>query len=98
MPAGLPAPQYREALSRAIDAATQQWSPNVIFVSSGFDSLAGDPLGGFTLELEDVDQLTRDIVARANACCGGRVISALEGGYAPERLAAGVVAHVRAML
>lgn len=98
MPAGLPAAQYREALMRAIDAATDQWTPNVIFVSSGFDSLAGDPLGGFTLEMEDVDLLTRDIVSRANACCDGRVISSLEGGYAPERLGAGVVAHVRAML
>jgi acetoin utilization deacetylase AcuC-like enzyme len=98
MPAGLPAAQYREAFMRAIDAATQQWTPNVIFVSSGFDSLAGDPLGGFTLELEDVDLLTRDLVARATACCGGRLISALEGGYAPDRLGAGVVAHLRAML
>jgi acetoin utilization deacetylase AcuC-like enzyme len=48
--------------------------------------------------MEDVDLLTRDILSRAKACCEGRVISSLEGGYAPERLGAGVVAHVRAML
>jgi acetoin utilization deacetylase AcuC-like enzyme len=98
MPPGLPARQYLEAFQRAIDQATTGWTPDLVFVSSGFDSLAGDPLGGFTLELEDVDRLTRELVARAERWCGGRLISALEGGYAPERLAAGVVAHLRAML
>ncbi|MGQ0642364.1 MAG: histone deacetylase family protein [Gemmatimonadaceae bacterium] len=98
MPPGLPAAQYREAFQRAIDAATTGWKADLLFVSSGFDSLAGDPLGGFTLELEDVDILTRDLVARAKSICDGRLISALEGGYAPERLAQGVLVHMRAML
>jgi acetoin utilization deacetylase AcuC-like enzyme len=98
MPPGLPAAQYRDAFARAIDQATKDWKFDLLFVSSGFDSMAGDPLGGFTLELEDVDLLTRDLVARAQAICEGRLISVLEGGYAPERVAAGVVAHVRAML
>ncbi len=98
MPAGRPAREYLDALGRAIDDATRDWTPNLLLVSSGFDSLAGDPLGGFTLEIEDVDRLTRELVERATAWCGGRFVSALEGGYAPERLGAGVVAHLRAML
>lgn len=98
MPPGLPASQYLDAFQRAIDQATQNWTPDILFVSSGFDSLAGDPLGGFTLEFDDVTQLTRDLVHRADAWCAGRLVSALEGGYAPERLAAGVIAHLRAML
>lgn len=98
MPPALPADQYLDALRRAIDAATQDWIPDLLLVSSGFDSLAGDPLGGFTLEIADVDHLTRELVERATVWCGGRLVSALEGGYAPERLGAGVVAHLRAML
>jgi len=79
MAGGLPAAQYIEALTRGIDAATTGWTPDLILVSAGFDSLRGDPLGGFTLELEDVDALTRQLVERATGWCGGRLVSALRG-------------------
>jgi acetoin utilization deacetylase AcuC-like enzyme len=98
MPAALPAAQYLAALLRAVDEATREWTPELVLISSGFDSLAGDPLGGFTLEIEDVSILTRELVDRAKSWCGGRIVSALEGGYAPERLGKGVVAHLRGML
>jgi acetoin utilization deacetylase AcuC-like enzyme len=97
MPAGLPAQRYADALERAVDAATRAWVPDLVLLSAGFDSLAGDPLGGFTLELDDVDRLTRAMTARADAWCGGRLVSALEGGYAPERLGEAAVAHLRAL-
>ena len=97
MAAGLPAATYRDTLLAAVDAATDAWRPDLVLISAGFDSLAGDPLGGFTLELDDVAALTRALVARAEGWCGGRVVSALEGGYAPERLAAAVVAHLDAL-
>ena len=98
MAAGLPAAQYVEALTRGIDAATTGWTPDLILVSAGFDSLRGDPLGGFTLELDDVDALTRQLVERATGWCGGRLVSALEGGYDPDRLGAACVTHLRALL
>jgi acetoin utilization deacetylase AcuC-like enzyme len=94
---GLPAAEYVTALEQAIDAATKGFVPDIIFISAGFDSLAGDPLGGFTLELDDFDNLTRSIVARAESWCGGRVVSALEGGYAPDRVAQAAVRHLGAL-
>ena len=66
-------------------------------ISSGFDSLRGDPLGGFTLEYEHVEQLTRFVVEHAESWCKGRVVSALEGGYAPERLGTASVRHMLAL-
>jgi acetoin utilization deacetylase AcuC-like enzyme len=98
MRAALPPERYVRALLEAVDQATAAFVPDVVLISAGFDSLAGDPLGGFTLELEHVELLTREIVARATRWCGGRVVSALEGGYAPERLGAACVRHMRAML
>ena len=98
MPAGLPAGRYEEAWERAVDAATEGWSPELVLVSAGFDSRAADPLGGFTLELEHFDRMTRRMVERAEAWCGGRLVSALEGGYAPERVAEVVMVHLRALL
>ena len=98
LPASLPAGQYVDALERAIDAATAGFAPDLVLISAGFDSLRGDPLGGFTLELPDVERLTRTLVQRAESWCGGRLVSSLEGGYAPERLGAACVAHMRALL
>ena len=98
MPAGLPPERYVESLFRAIDAATAGFVPDLILVSAGFDSLRGDPLGGFTLEFEHVHQLTRGVVERAESWCEGRLVSALEGGYAPERLAEASLTHLEALL
>ena len=98
MPAGRPAVEYVEALQRAIDAATVAFVPDLVLVSAGFDSLARDPLGGFTLEMEDVATLTRSLVDRARAWCGGRLVSAMEGGYAPDRLGEACAVHLRELL
>lgn len=98
MPASRPPAEYVSALDAAIEAATSGWSPDLILISAGFDSLRGDPLGGFTLEIDDVIRLTKGLVQRAETWCGGRLVSALEGGYEPERLGEAAVAHLRALL
>jgi acetoin utilization deacetylase AcuC-like enzyme len=97
MRANLPATAYMDALRRAIDDATEGFVPDLVFISAGFDSLKGDPLGGFTLEIEHFVELTTGIVEKAGVWCGGRVVSVLEGGYAPERVAQASVAHMRSL-
>jgi acetoin utilization deacetylase AcuC-like enzyme len=96
-PPGLPRETYVRDLLAALDVALASWGggrPDLLLVSAGFDSLAGDPLGGFTLEPEDMAHWTtafRERVAPAP------VVSVLEGGYRLDLLAAGVRAHVRAL-
>lgn len=97
MPPGLPAVRYVEALTGAVEAATVGFVPELVFISAGFDCLRGDPLGGFTLEMEHVDLLTRWMVERADGWCGGRIVSALEGGYAPDRVGEACVVHLQAL-
>jgi acetoin utilization deacetylase AcuC-like enzyme len=97
MRASLPAGAYVTALLRAVDDATTGFTPDLVLISAGFDSMLGDPLGGFTLEIEDFARLTTELTTRADQWCGGRIVSALEGGYAPERLAQACVAHMRAL-
>ncbi len=98
MPGGLPSGQYVDAFTRAVTAAVSDgFRPDLVFVSAGFDTLMGDPLGEFTLEMSDVDILTRFVTTQADALCGGRVVSVLEGGYAPERVGEGVITHLRAL-
>ncbi|MEO5902768.1 MAG: histone deacetylase, partial [Gemmatimonadaceae bacterium] len=97
MPPDLRAKEYVDAIERGIDQATENFKPDLILLSAGFDCLAGDPLGGFTLELEDVDLLTRNLVARADSLCGGRLVSSLEGGYAPDRVGDASITHLKAL-
>jgi acetoin utilization deacetylase AcuC-like enzyme len=96
-PPGLAASEYVQALERGIDDATANFLPELILVSAGFDSLAGDPLGGFTLEIDDFERLTKSVVARAVSWCGGRLVSVLEGGYAPDRVGQAAVRHLGAL-
>jgi acetoin utilization deacetylase AcuC-like enzyme len=86
-----------QAFLTAVESATNGFVPDLVLLSAGFDSMKGDPLGGFTLELEHFERLTKELVARAESWCGGRLVSALEGGYAPERLGAACVRHLGAL-
>jgi len=97
MPAGLAPERYVDTMQRGIDAATLAFVPDIVLISAGFDSLAGDPLGGFTLEPEHIAILTHGLVEQARSWCAGRIVSVLEGGYAPDRLAEGCMAHLAAL-
>ena len=93
-PGGLPREVYAHDLLAGVDAALKGWQPDLLLISAGFDSLAGDPLGEFTLEPADITDWTEALRERM----GTRpVIAVLEGGYRLDLLAAGVVALVRAL-
>ena len=91
---GKPPALYVGDLWAAIVAATTHWTPDLVLVSAGFDAMAGDPLGGFTLEPEHYADLTDRLRHRLSKV---PIVGMLEGGYRPERLAEGVLAHLRAL-
>jgi acetoin utilization deacetylase AcuC-like enzyme len=91
---GRPASLYVDDLWSAIVAATEGWEPDIVLVSAGFDAMAGDPLGGFTLEPAHYRDLT---VRLRDRLPGVPVAGLLEGGYVPTRLAEGVLAHLAAL-
>jgi acetoin utilization deacetylase AcuC-like enzyme len=93
-PAGLPRERYVRDLLDAVDAALDGWRPDLLLVSAGFDSLAGDPLGGFTLEPDDMAGWTTALRERV---APAPIVGVLEGGYRLDLLAAGVRAHLRAL-
>ncbi|UCC75218.1 MAG: histone deacetylase [Gemmatimonadota bacterium] len=97
VPPGLPSEGYVGALLAGIDAALSSFSPDVVFISAGFDAAAGDPLAGLTLRPADYHDLTRRVAEIAAAHCEGRLVSVLEGGYDLGLLAACGLAHVRAL-
>jgi acetoin utilization deacetylase AcuC-like enzyme len=89
--------RYMNALLNAVDLATENFTPDLLIVSAGFDCLESDPLGAFTLRNEHIETLTREMVQRATSWCNGRLVSALEGGYAPDAVASAVMVHLAAL-
>ncbi|HEX7151518.1 MAG TPA: histone deacetylase [Thermoanaerobaculia bacterium] len=73
------------------------YRPDAILLSSGFDAHVRDPLGGMRMTEQGYGELTRRIAEAAERWCNGRVVSLLEGGYDMEGLAASVDEHVRAL-
>ena len=57
-----------------------------------------DPLANLRLTDEDFGWATAELVKAADRLCGGRVVSALEGGYDLKALAASAAAHVKALM
>jgi acetoin utilization deacetylase AcuC-like enzyme len=97
LPAGTPAAEYRAAFSAAVRSAFAEARPDLVVISAGYDCLTGDPLGGLLLEPEDMHAMTREVMESAEESAAGRVVVVLEGGYAPARVGAGVVATLRAL-
>jgi acetoin utilization deacetylase AcuC-like enzyme len=80
----------RQIYERVVFPALEDWKPELLLISAGFDAHADDPLAGLEWQAEDYAWLTRHLCEFA----GGRVVSTLEGGYDLDALAACVAAHV----
>jgi acetoin utilization deacetylase AcuC-like enzyme len=90
----------REAWRRAFEslmARLDDFAPDLILISAGFDAHARDPLAEQSLEAEDFAWATRAIVSVAQRRSAGRIVSSLEGGYDLQGLAQSAVAHVAAL-
>jgi acetoin utilization deacetylase AcuC-like enzyme len=78
--------------------ALEDFAPDVLIISAGFDAHRLDPLGGLRLEEEDYVWITEKLIGVAKRHSGGRIISILEGGYDLEGLSKSVAAHVGALM
>jgi acetoin utilization deacetylase AcuC-like enzyme len=97
-PAGSGRAEILGAFQEKLLPAAEKVKPELVLISAGFDSREGDPLGNFLLtdaDFADLTQLMREI---ADKYAGGRLVSVLEGGYSLPGLAAGVRAHVEALI
>ena len=98
LPACTTGSAFRQAIERDWIPALRDHQPELILVSAGFDAHAADPLAQLQLDEEDFRWVSELIVDQANAYARGRVVSALEGGYDLEALAASVQVHVEALV
>ncbi len=77
--------------------AGNEFKPDLVMISAGFDSRLGDPLGEFRLGDEDFAELTAMLLELADKHAQGRLVSVLEGGYNLSGLAGAAASHVAAL-
>ncbi len=90
--------EFRRAFDDIILPALEDFRPDFLFISAGFDAHRRDPLAQLMLVEEDYAWVTERLAACAARHCAGRIVSALEGGYDLHALAASAAAHVRALM
>lgn len=86
--------EYAALLERLLRPVALAFAPDLILVAAGFDCHVKDPLGGMKVTENGFAGMTRILMDLADACCRGRLILVLEGGYHPAALAASVQAVV----
>ena len=78
--------------------ALRRFSPQMIFISAGFDAHRDDEMSQLGWTDADYGWVTQRIVELAEETAEGRIVSALEGGYDLPALARSTELHVRALL
>ena len=72
---------YLRIFGEILAPVMEQYRPEFILVSAGFDAYQADPLGGMLLTSRGFARLTRFALELAEKHCGGRIAFVLEGGY-----------------
>ena len=90
--------QYLEIFEQQLAPALEEFDPQFLLISAGFDAHRRDPLGDVELTENGYRALTKTMTGVAERCCGAKLVSVLEGGYDLEATAAASEEHVRALL
>jgi len=89
---------YRQLFEKVLIPAADNFKPDFVVLSAGFDAHRNDPLASMGLTEDGYAELTRLVVQIAQRHCNGRVLSSLEGGYHLASLSASVERHLMALL
>lgn len=102
------AADYLKTFDQKVTLVLENWQPDLIIISAGFDAhkddppaeeaLFNDPPGRQMLEESDFNAMTRQLMYVADKYADGRLVSILEGGYNPDVLAQCCVEHTKTLL
>jgi acetoin utilization deacetylase AcuC-like enzyme len=92
------AEQFKGAFEDRILPRLNEYRPELVIISAGFDAHYRDPLANINLSEDDFAWATKKLMEVADKHAGGRVVSLLEGGYDLQALGNSVAAHVTALM
>jgi len=97
LPAGTSSEEYLNAFERVLKKL-EEFKPEFILISAGFDAHKDDPLAQLNLNTEDYYTITLRLLKASKRFCTGKVVSILEGGYDLQALQDSTKRHVDALL
>ena len=97
LPAGTSSEEYLNAFEYVLKKL-DEFKPEFILISAGFDAHEADPLAQFSLKNEDYYLITKRILDASKKFCHGKVVSILEGGYDLDALRDSTKRHVDALI
>ena len=89
--------EYRQAFDRQILPRLEEYGPEFLLLSAGFDALSADTISHLRLEPESYGWITAELVRLSDRLGKGRVVSVLEGGYHLDYLGKAVARHMEAL-
>jgi len=98
MEAGEGDEEYHVIFHKTLVPAADDFKPDFVLISAGFDAHKNDPLASMGLTEAGYADLTNIVAGIAKRHAQGRILSSLEGGYNLTALAASVNSHIEALL
>lgn len=98
MTAGADGQALRDILENKWLPELMSFKPQLIILSAGFDAHNEEPMAQLKILESDFAYMTARLLDMADAVCGGRLLSVLEGGYAPRSLARSVMSHLNMLV
>jgi acetoin utilization deacetylase AcuC-like enzyme len=95
--AGAGSREFRAAVREAWIPALNEYQPELVIFSAGFDAHAEDEMAMLRFSDADYAWVTEQLKAVADKHSGGRMVSMLEGGYALSALGRSAVQHIKVM-
>ncbi len=89
--------KYMDAMEK-VEELMDNFKPQFVLVSAGFDAHIADPLAQIKLTVKDFEALTLKTMEIAETYAEGRIVSLLEGGYNLKALAESVAGHIRLLM
>jgi acetoin utilization deacetylase AcuC-like enzyme len=89
--------EYLAELEGAVLPAIEDFAPDLLVISAGFDAHERDPLSATRVTTGGFKRMSESVLELAARTAGGRLVSVLEGGYDLEGLSSSVEAHLEAM-
>ena len=95
--AGTGSQEFRTAITEQWLPALERFQPQLLLISAGFDAHWEDDMGGLALREKDYLWLTEALKDIAQRHANGRIVSALEGGYALHALGRCAMVHIKSL-
>jgi acetoin utilization deacetylase AcuC-like enzyme len=89
--------ECRALYEKKVFPELEDFAPDLLMISAGFDAHKADPLAQLNWEVDDYAWLTKKLSDIADKYCDGKIVSVLEGGYNLDALSTCLAAHLKGL-